>query len=87
MDYWITIEVSTKAKDVNRLMRRDSPLKQLRMTRVTCGTAYASYHFIRCLEEGAIETIDQLTQLTIKQDFYIDELFSGANNLDKTSSI
>ena len=75
------VALSREAKDLHRILWRDSPgqpLKHLRMTRVKYGTTSASYHSIRCLQETAKEASDEVTKLTIKRDFYVDDLLSGA---------
>ena len=57
------------------------------MTRVTYGIGSSAYHSIRALQETAKSTTDDAVKQAIMKDFYVDDLLSGADNLDNAKRI
>ncbi|XP_061724427.1 uncharacterized protein LOC133530514 [Cydia pomonella] len=54
------------------------PLKTLQLNTVTYGTACAPYLSTRCLVQLAMECSDPVVSKVIKNDFYVDDLLTGA---------
>jgi hypothetical protein len=79
--------VHPKDRDFHRLIWRESPLlplQDLRMTRVTFGVSSAPYLAIRSLHQIAddAEGISPHVRECIKTDFLVDNLLSGASDVD-----
>ncbi len=84
------IELSVPARDFHRILWRADPkalLEHWRMTRVTYGIATSAYHSIRALQETAKDTTDEVTKQTILNDFYVDDLLSGANSMEEAKHL
>ncbi len=61
---------------------KDEPIQDFALTTVTYGTAAASYTATRVLKQIADDITDERynnIRQTIKEDFYMDDLLSGAN--------
>ena len=71
----------------HRILWRDyvtDEIRELRMTRVTYGVASSSYHSIRALQEtGKTHGPNSNTVDVILNDFWVDDLLSGADTLRK----
>ena len=80
------VELSTKDKDYHRIFRRfdrQQPIDTYRMTRVTYGVASSSFQAIRSLVECAnLEGVSFEAQISIKRDFHVDDILTGANSVD-----
>ncbi|XP_041976170.1 uncharacterized protein LOC121730976 [Aricia agestis] len=61
---------------------RDLPLQLYKLNTVTYGTASAPFLSMRCLQQLALECDDDLVARTIKDNFYVDDLFTGSDDLD-----
>ena len=69
-------------RDFHRILWRpskDQPVKQYRMTRVIYGVASSAFHATRSLQEVGNLSNNPRLQRTIKRDFYIDDLLTGAD--------
>lgn len=80
------IIIDHKDTQYQRIIWRESPLESLKcyeLKTVTFGMASASYLAIRSLSQLAIESKDnfQLASKTILRDFYVDDLFTGADSV------
>ena len=74
-------------RDFHRILWRDyvtDEIRELRMTRVTYGVASSSYHSTRALQEsGKNHGPTPNTVNVILNDFWVDDLLSGADTLDE----
>ena len=74
-------------RDFHRILWRDyvtDEIRELRMTRVTYGVASSSYHSTRALQEsGKNHGPNPNTVNVILNDFWVDDLLSGADTLDE----
>ncbi|XP_062538179.1 uncharacterized protein LOC134206476 [Armigeres subalbatus] len=73
-----------------RIVWREDPLQPLRvmeLNTVTYGTTSAPYQAMRCLMQLAEdETLDfSVASRTSREDFYVDDVLSGADTLDELS--
>lgn len=81
------IDIHEMQRNLQRIVWREKPeeeLKHYKLNTVTYGTAPASFLAIRALHEIANIFEHEYPQAssTIKSDFYVDDLISGANNID-----
>ena len=74
-------------RDFHRILWRDNvtdEIRELRMTRVTYGVASSSYHSTRALQEsGKNHGPNPNTVNVILNDFWVDDLLSGADTLEE----
>ena len=74
-------------RDFHRILWRDyvtDEILELRMTRVTYGVASSSYHSTRALREsGKTHGPNPNTVNVILNDFWVDDLLSGADTLEE----
>ena len=74
-------------RDFHRILWRDyvtDEIRELRMTRVTYGVASSSYHSTRALQEsGRNYGPNPNTVNGILNDFWVDDLLSGADTLEE----
>ena len=74
-------------RDFHRILWRDyvtDEIRELRMTRVTYGVASSSYHSTRALQEsGKNHGPNPNTVNAILNDFWVDDLLSGADTLEE----
>ena len=74
-------------RDFHRILWRDfvtDEIRELRMTRVTYGVASSSYHSNRALQEsGKTNGPNPNTVNVILNDFWVDDLLSGADTLEE----
>ena len=74
-------------RDFYRILWRDyvtDEIRELRMTRVTYGVASSSYHSTRGLQEsGKTHGPNSNTVDVILNDFWVDDLLSGADTLEE----
>ena len=78
-------------KDYHRIFwrfDRQQPIDTYRMTRKTYGVASSSFHVIRSLVECAnLEGVSLEAQISIKRDFYVDDILTGANSVDEAKKL
>ena len=81
----VTLDESDR--DFHRILWRDyvtDEIRELRMTRVTYGVASSSYHSTRALQEsGNFHGPNSNTVDVILNDFWVDDLLSGADTLEE----
>ena len=74
-------------RDFHRILWRDyitDEIRELGMTRVTYGVASSSYHSTRALQEsGEANGANPNTVNVILNDFWVDDLLSGADTLEE----
>ena len=74
-------------RDFHRIQWRDyitDEIRELGMTRVTYGVASSSYHSTRALQEsGEANGANPNTVNVILNDFWVDDLLSGADTLEE----
>ena len=79
-------QVALDESDRNRLLWRDyvtDEIRELLMTRVTYGVVSSSYHSTRALQEcGKTNGPNPNTVNVILNDFWVDDLLSGADTLE-----
>ncbi|XP_045774153.1 uncharacterized protein LOC123873362 [Maniola jurtina] len=63
------------------------PIKILRLKTVTYGLASSSFLSTRCLWQLGHECTDKSIETIIKNDFYVDDLITGANTEDELTHI
>lgn len=81
------IMVDEKHQPYQRILWRDSPheaIQDYQLRTVTFGTAAAPYLAIKTLHQLATDEMQQhpIGSRTIKHDFYVDDLLSGADTVD-----
>ena len=79
------VQLDVEDKDYHRLLWKEpnsTDIKTFRMTRVTYVIASSAFHFIRPLQVLAEEVTDKNVQLGIKTDMYVDDLLTGAADLE-----
>ena len=85
------VELSKKDKDYHRIFwrfDRQQPIDTYRMTRVAYGVASSSFHAIRSLVECANrEGVSFEAQISIKRDFYVDDILTEANSVDEAKKL
>ncbi|GFW97579.1 pro-Pol polyprotein [Trichonephila clavipes] len=74
--------------DFQRIVWRNSPfepIQNFRLTRIAYGTASAPYLAIKCLQQLALNEANNfpLASKAALNDFYVDDLMSGANSLSE----
>ena len=83
--YAVAIEESDR--NFHRSLWRDyvtDEIRELRMTRVTYGVASSSYHSTRALQKsGKTNGPNPNTVIVILNDFWVDDLLSGADTLEE----
>ncbi|GFW86923.1 uncharacterized protein TNCV_2810781 [Trichonephila clavipes] len=81
-------KITLQDSDFQRIVWRNSyfePIQDLRLTRITYGTASAPYLAMKCLQQLALNEENNFP-LAFKadlNDFYINDLMSGANSLSE----
>ena len=86
------IEVNPTDCEFQRILWRSSPsdpIKDYKLTTVTFGTAPAPYLAIKSLQQLAIDEKEKfpLASRVVLNDFYVDDLMSGANSVDEALQI
>lgn len=86
------ILVNEQQTHLQRILWRESPkmpIKEYELTTVTYGTANAPYLAIRTLNQLAIDGEKQFPMAcnVIKTDFYVDDVLSGANSVEKARDL
>lgn len=76
-------------RDFHRLLWRErpaDPMKIYRMKRVTFGVSSAQYLAVKAVQQLAQDEKDDfpLASATAMQDFYVDDLFTGTNTIEKS---
>ncbi|GFV91966.1 cytochrome P450 2E1 [Trichonephila clavipes] len=82
------IDKTLQNSDFQRIVWRNSPfepIQDFRLTRIAYGTASAPYLAIKCLQQLALNEAKNfpLTSKAALNDFYVDDLMSGANSLSE----
>lgn len=85
------VKIDKEHQDYQRILWRDDPKKPIRdycLTTATFGTAYASHSSIRALQQVAIDekTKFPIGSKIVSNDFYVDNLMSGADTIDEAIS-
>ncbi|XP_038116923.1 uncharacterized protein LOC119769092 [Culex quinquefasciatus] len=91
-DDLLTIILRFHDQDLQRILWRDSPSEPVRtfkLTTVTYGTASAPYLATKCLRTVGeeVETTHPLAAKTIKHDFYVDDMLSGADSIEEAQKL
>ena len=82
------VQLDTEDKDYHRLLEPNSTdIKTFRMTRVTYGIASSAFHSIRPLQVLAEDVTDKNVQLGITTDMYVDDLLTGAPDLESAMKL
>lgn len=86
------ILVNDDQRDLQRILWRENlnePVTHYRLNTVTYGTASASFLAIRTLHQLAYENSEAYPEASkiILEDFYVDDLITGANTLEKMLKI
>ncbi|XP_038119883.1 uncharacterized protein LOC119769982 [Culex quinquefasciatus] len=86
------VNVHSDDQDLQRILWRDSPSEPVRtfkLTTVTYGTASAPYLATKCLRTVGeeVETTHPLAAKTIKHDFYVDDMLSGADSIEEAQKL
>ncbi|XP_071052868.1 uncharacterized protein [Onthophagus taurus] len=82
--------VNTEQLRFQRILWRDSenlPIEVYELTTITYGTASASYLATRCLKQLGLESSDPVIANVIKNHFYVDDLLTGADSVQKVMYI
>ncbi|XP_071057590.1 uncharacterized protein [Onthophagus taurus] len=82
--------VNTIQLRFQRILWRDSenlPIEVYELTTITYGTASASYLATRCLKQLGLESSDPVIANVIKNHFYVDDLLTGADSVEKVMYI
>lgn len=77
------VSVAQEDQDLQRILYRSSPqdpLVHYRLKTVTYGTKSAPFLATRCLLHLSDHTPDPMSKRVIKQDFYVDDLLTGADS-------
>lgn len=79
-------------RDFHRLLwrdRPDQPVQIFRMKRVTFGVASAQYMAVKAVQQLAEDQKERfpVAATVAKQDFYVDDLFTGASTIERASTI
>ncbi|XP_045451260.1 uncharacterized protein LOC123660203 [Melitaea cinxia] len=78
--------VEEQQRHLQLILWRDDPSQPLgiyRLNTVTYGTASAPFLSIRCLKQLGTESADPDVQRIIKEDFFVDDLITGDDDLTK----
>ncbi|XP_039969957.1 uncharacterized protein LOC120781801 [Bactrocera tryoni] len=84
------IKIAEKDREYHRILWRESPLNKIeeyKLTTVTYGTASAPYLAVRTLFEIANKCPNKRLQTLIKEDFYMDDLMTGADSVKQCQAI
>lgn len=87
---YLQVFVAKEDRDYQRILWRcNGEVKDYRLTRVTFGTASAPYLAVRTLHQIADDEgkNNPLAHATIKEDFYMDDLMSGADTAEEAIQI
>lgn len=63
------------------------PLEIYRLNTVTYGTASAPFTSVRCLKQLALECSDPSIRTVIQDDFFVDDLVTGADSIESVKHI
>lgn len=77
------VQVHEDDKNLQLILWREDesePIKTLRLNTLTYGTASASYLSTRCLKQVGEDCEDENIKTIIQNDFYVDDLITGANS-------
>lgn len=84
------VKVTDESANYQRILWRvNGKIKTYRLNRVTFGTASAPYLATKTLQQLAIDEEQQFPEasLVTKSDFYMDDLLSGADNLEEAYDV
>ncbi|XP_071052897.1 uncharacterized protein [Onthophagus taurus] len=77
------------ASDLEKMYRPIRPIQVCQLSTVTYGLSSAPYLALRCLRQLADDNSENLPQGSeiLKLNTYVDDIFSGANSIDKVHEI
>ncbi|CAH2097522.1 unnamed protein product [Euphydryas editha] len=78
--------VAEEDRDLQRILWRDDesqPIQMYKLNTTTYGTASASYLSTRCLWQLGEEQDDELIKTIIQNDFFVDDLITGADTEER----
>ena len=84
------IKLDTPAKDFHRILWKfesQTDVSHLRMKRVTYGISSSSFHSIRALQEAGHQSTDPDVKGPILNDFYVDDLLTGAESVEEAKTL
>ena len=84
------VQLDAEDKDYHQLLWKEpnsTDIKTLRMTRVTYGIASSAFHSVRPLQVLAEDVTDKNVQLGIMKDMYLDDLLTGAPDLESAMKL
>ncbi|XP_036146036.1 uncharacterized protein LOC118646691 [Monomorium pharaonis] len=84
--------IAPEQRSLQRILWRqnpEDPIEVFELNTVTYGTASAPYLATRCIRELAVETEQQWPDIAriIRQDFYVDDLLTGAESIEEARDI
>lgn len=82
--------VDKSQRELQLILWRDSPsdaFNVYQLNTVTYGTASAPFLAVRCLKQLALECADPTVARTINEDFYVDDLCTGADTIEEITHI
>ncbi|XP_063392468.1 uncharacterized protein LOC134677967 [Cydia fagiglandana] len=82
--------VHENQRHLQQIIWRDDPTKELKLYKlntVTYGTASAPFLAVRCLKQLALECPDSQLAQIISDDFYVDDLVTGAQTKEQLIKI
>ena len=80
------VKLTKASSDFQRILFRftpEGPIQTYRIIVVIYGTANAAYHSVRTLVDTAKLAPDEMTRLTIQEDFYVDDCVTGAATVEE----
>ena len=84
------VQLDAEDKDYHRLLWKEpnsKDIKTLRMTRVTYGIASSAFHSVCPLQVLAEDVTEKNVQLVIITDMYVDDLLTGALDLESAMKL
>lgn len=84
------VKVEEQQRQLQQILWRFEPheeLKQYTLNTVTYGTASAPFLATRCLKQLGLECPDKVVSEVIQHDMYVDDLITGADNIEELKNI
>ncbi|XP_018395970.1 PREDICTED: uncharacterized protein LOC108774375 [Cyphomyrmex costatus] len=86
------VRIAPEQRSLQRILWRknpEDPIEVFELNTITYGTASAPYLATKCIIELAKETEQEWPEIAkiIRQDFYVDDLLTGADSREKTRDI
>ncbi|CAG9126253.1 unnamed protein product [Plutella xylostella] len=82
--------IDPSQRDLQLILWRDNPSDKLdvySLKTITYGMSASPFLAVRCLKELAAESNNPEISRTIRDDFYVDDLITGADSIDKLTHI